>query len=1184
MYKLISKPFFDPSKLRKIFASAPVLEAESASQTIHLTDSPKDMLIQYIATIINDESISCDATKKTVTCPKDTWKVLDKLSVTTLTKIALHANDDNYGPPAKKHIFLKWIDLFKSLQEGHVTGEKFTHKIATTQSNLLEKFISEIINKVVSVKELDSSFQELKEILTTSTPTELSWFFKYTEYISDTFEPRFNFNDMITTFKTFIDEVHKLKVNLPAAKFMMPTYKYNGASFLRDCLFVLQKSSNRQEQAQYLDQLPIRYMQETSIKMGAKIFHRDITSPSRPVTRGTIIEHGCSTEELTYFAACADHRLPLQDYLDYKQQLAKYTFSQQERDSLTQIIALATTTKEQKGSITAFLNWAKQAKETSQLLFNQILKLFFKEPHTTTLDQMSTTLQALTELKEFQDEGIKVDASQAKTISQMLNEIAKVKMQLHHKKFPEKPLDEVIIQFSSQNKTLQFPLSDDELSHITTQYKEMIVIGNSLINLSTDSLTEFVKEIKAKKEKITPQDTLTLLAIARELIKRHFGIYPYNTQMLTILALINHPEKAKGRIAQVGTGEGKSILISMLAAYHGTLSLPVDIITSNDYLAKRDADLFKEFYKDFELTVSHNCTEPPTQSSYNGEIVYGTNTHFEFDYLRDSIWDAQLRRTPVDGIITRRRFGLAIIDEVDNLFLDRANDSARLAIEGTENFSPVYAPIYQFVDQTVKVQSENTESLLPQLKDHLQSCIPPGLLDQLTDKKLLKWLHAAMTAKFRYKAGRDYVKENNEIILVEYKSTGKFSHRSRVSRGVHEMIEAKEGLPPKAESLMATSVSHPIFFNFYERIYAVSGTCGIKEERNEVEEVYGLKSFDAPSHLPKIRIDHPSTFINSNFNSDPFFKAVLIKIKAYQSQGCPLLLLCLSIEQSNQLSQFLISKGIQCKLSNETQSEKEEDIISVAGQPGSITIATNNSGRGTNIILSKESIKAKGLHAMFLFYPNNDRVEIQGRGRAGRQGQPGSSEIIVAADDEFITSLSDSAKKAFAEAQDDITKEKLCQQERQNQQAKISRQRLLHTAKDQVEYQFQSELFTLLTKWFEVVTNKKIQSLFTKKNIYLNNEQLQNLKALLTNKLLENWASFYSSLDELYEETADQLSSNQLLLLLHVSTGQSPESLFIENFKTEAAAEFEKVKADLIQKLKDPEKTLNDLMPPIARY
>jgi preprotein translocase subunit SecA len=1178
-YKVLSNPLLSATKQHFKSSAHHPLDSDTPNEERVIPEdglaSIKQQFLQFLGRLCNDADITYNEERNTVTLPKKLGKVIDKLSEKTLEKLVRLIRNKSMGDHIKKEPLFKWLNLFQELNTKQIPKPIWSFETKTTQTNLLDEFLDKVINPASDLQITDSIFDEVKTLLTTTTPNETAWFLKHIE--GTNFNSQ-NFELSAKSFRKFLHTVRSKIVVLPVPEQIMPKYDSIQDNFLQYCSFALNTASNPQEQAEYLFKLPLSPRISELASKGVKIFHKDILAPPPELTRETVLLNGCLVKDLASFASCQDHRLPLKAYLEYPNQLKQYLFSPNDCIGLTTIVALATTTSQAKGSITAFLNWAHQANKSNRELFEKIILLFSKEKATATLDQLSLAFQAVVELKEYQEHGIQLTDANVSSLSQLVTEIAKLKMQLHQKKFPEKPLEEVIQQFSTQNKTLEFPLSDAELSQVVQKYKEMIEIGNGLIHATTDSLTETITEIKSKKGNITPQDSLTIMAISRELIKRHFGIYPYNTQMLTLIALLNHPETAKGRIAQVGTGEGKSTLIAMLASHEAVLGKPVDIVTSNDYLATRDVELFKRFFADFRLQVSHNCTKEPQQENYSGDIVYGTNTHFEFDYLRDSIWDTRLRFSTQEGILQRRAFGVVIVDEVDNLILDRAQDSARLAIDGDQSQSEIYAPIYTIVDQSQQSKDTDLSYLLPTIKLCLAEMLTQEKLQRISDKKLLSLIEAAQHAKYALRKDRDYVVENNKVKLMEYQSTGKFSENSRLSGGIHEMLEAKEGIPPQSESLMVTAVSHPIFFNLYSKRYAVSGTCGILQERTEVKETYGLESFDVPSHLPKNRTDTPAHFIESPFNSDAFLNEVLTEIKKYQAQGRPLLLLCLSIEHSKHLALFLQRNGIKFKLSNETQDEKEEDIISVAGQPKAITVATNNAGRGTNILLSPDSITAGGLHSLFLFYPNNDRVEIQGRGRAGRQGQPGSSGILVSSNDEFIENMSGQSKTDFKAAKDDAAKREICQIQREIQQSQLSLKRLLHAEKERIEFEFQSEIFRLLQPWFESASVSEIQKFFSTKHLSVPIENAKTIKILLTNKLLQNWAQFFSSLSDIYHETIEEIQSNPMHLVTAMLTNPSLEAAILYRFRAKAVAQFEEVKQELIEKMKNPKELFSQLL------
>lgn len=552
--------------------------------------------------------------------------------------------------------------------------------------------------------------------------------------------------------------------------------------------------------------------------------------------------------------------------------------------------------------------------------------------------------------------------------------------------FPIYDVDTTFKRFETKDSIVQFPLSRQELDNLKIEYDKL-------------SLKTNLEKLQQVSDLETVRNKYHLIPVIIEAIRRQYHIMPYATQIISLLALIHYPVKLKGRIAQIKTGEGKSTIIAMLAAYQGCLGNFVDIVTSSSYLSKRDCEKYKPFFALLGLTVSHISYIHPEQHHFHGQILYGTNTDFEFAFMKQRLYNIQLCYSKkCDGKLEPRTLDVLIADEVDNLFLDTALNSARLAIPSQEDIHWIYAPIFQYVKE---IPAPTVTGLSLYLK-HIESRYHE-ILSKIPNIQLKKWLNSALRALNDMHNGQHYIVKNNDIVIVDYANTGRLNEGCQWQHGLHQMLQVKEGLPVRAETLTASSIAHSTYFNGYRNIFGVTGTMGEDVERNEIQKIYVIDSIDVPTHLPSKR----NKLVDTICDETEQFQKIYDEILAMQKQKRPLLILFKTVKESCHFSEYLLSRSSTLKhqLINETQRTEESYMIMKAGFPCAITIATNTAGRGTDIILSPASIKAGGLHVIFAFFPDNLRVEIQGFGRAGRQGQPGSCCMILKMQDETIQKL-----------------------------------------------------------------------------------------------------------------------------------------------------------------------------------
>lgn len=561
-----------------------------------------------------------------------------------------------------------------------------------------------------------------------------------------------------------------------------------------------------------------------------------------------------------------------------------------------------------------------------------------------------------------------------------------------------------ILKRFSNDSNVKVSLSSEQIDEIGKDFSIIEIYCKTWKSKNLIELIGLVSEITIV-EKLNKESILKLYAIARLAIWKKYSIYLHSTQILTVLGQMLFQ---RGCVVQKKTGEGKSFTTTLLALII-CITNPnesLHIISSSDSLSLRDYENTYDFFKQFGITTSQICINKPSQNSFNARIIFGTATSFEFALMREMLWHEKLFIEEQSN--KKYRFDNIIIDEFDSL-IDTAFVGSRLSCPSDHDISWIYQPIYNFVKNSAfDSKNSNPREQIQKLRLFLNNYANGRFIDklsQLSDKKLAKWFKSAEIAYLTKKENEHYIivtkKEEGEkdkklVEIVDDEHTGKVLHGMRWSDGIHEFTEVKHNLIPQIESLTPISLSHGILCKNYKKIYGLTGTIGSKEEREIIEKLYKVKTFDVPTYKPMIREDFPVRLFKNNVEH---IQAIVDIIKSYRSKRRPILVLCPTIKRTNQLGDILNSYSIPHEILNEVQDKQEQEILSYAGAPGRITIATNNAGRGTDIKLEEESINNGGLHVLITFFPSTERVEMQARGRAGRQGQPGSSEIVVSIED-----------------------------------------------------------------------------------------------------------------------------------------------------------------------------------------
>ncbi|WP_213974796.1 preprotein translocase subunit SecA [Tepidanaerobacter acetatoxydans] len=511
-------------------------------------------------------------------------------------------------------------------------------------------------------------------------------------------------------------------------------------------------------------------------------------------------------------------------------------------------------------------------------------------------------------------------------------------------------------------------LSDSELRSKTDEFKERLSDGETLDDILPEAF-----------------------AVVREASRRTLNMRPFDVQVMGGIVL------HQGRIAEMKTGEGKTLVATMPVYLNALTGQGVHIVTVNDYLAKRDSEWMGKIYNFLGLEVGlivHDLDFEERKKAYNADITYGTNNEFGFDYLRDNM-------VLYKEHMVQRPLNYAIVDEVDSILIDEARTP--LIISGqAEESTDIYYKFARFVPRLVPDEDytvdEKAHSVMPTEKGIKKAESFLGI-ENLYDEENMELLHhlqQALKAHALMKLDRDYVVKDGQVIIVD-EFTGRLMFGRRYSDGLHQAIEAKEGVKVENESKTLATITFQNYFRMYKKLAGMTGTAVTEEE--EFRGIYGLDVVVIPTNKPMIRTDYPDAVYKTEKGK---FSAVVEEIQECHREGRPVLVGTISIEKSELLSSMLKRKGIPHQVLNAKYHEKEAQIIAQAGQKGAVTIATNMAGRGTDIVLGEGVAELGGLHIIGTERHESRRIDNQLRGRSGRQGDPGSSRFYISLEDDLM--------------------------------------------------------------------------------------------------------------------------------------------------------------------------------------
>jgi preprotein translocase subunit SecA len=480
-------------------------------------------------------------------------------------------------------------------------------------------------------------------------------------------------------------------------------------------------------------------------------------------------------------------------------------------------------------------------------------------------------------------------------------------------------------------------------------------------------------------------------AVVREAAKRVMGLRHFDVQLMG--GCILH----RGKIAEMRTGEGKTLVATLPAYLNALEGKGVHVVTVNDYLARRDSEDMGRVYRFLGLSVgliTHEMDYPARKAAYAADITYGTNNEFGFDYLRDNMVIS------LDQMV-QRPLHYAIVDEVDSILIDEARTPLIISGPGAQSTS-----LYQVMADVAAKLKEGDYTV-----DEKQKTVAPTETGIAKTEKLLgvsnmydgengvdysHQLMAALKAKALMHRDRDYVVKDGEVIIVD-EFTGRLMFGRRYSEGLHQAIEAKEHVKVERESQTLATITFQNYFRMYDKLSGMTGTA--KTEEQEFQKIYGLDVVVVPTNKPNIRIDYPDVIYKTRRAK---YRAVANAIEELHKKGRPVLVGTTSIQQSEELSELLKKRGIEHNVLNAKFHEKEAEIVADAGQMGAVTIATNMAGRGTDIVLGDGVAELGGLHIIGTERHESRRIDNQLRGRCARQGDPGSTRFYLSLEDDLM--------------------------------------------------------------------------------------------------------------------------------------------------------------------------------------
>ena len=698
--------------------------------------------------------------------------------------------------------------------------------------------------------------------------------------------------------------------------------------------------------------------------------------------------------------------------------------------------------------------------------------------------------------------------------------------------------------------------NDDEIKDLYKIVDRINLLEENYINLSDQDLREQTNKLREKYKTTNSLDSILeeAFALVRETSKRCLGMRHFDVQMIGGICL------HQGKIAEMRTGEGKT-LIATLAAFLNTLSgNSVHVVTVNDYLAKRDAEWMGKIYKFLGLSVGciqnsgslileknddsndYNLIEVPRPEAYKSDIIYGTNNEFGFDYLRDNM--AQEKNEKVQKNLT-----FAIVDEVDNILIDEARTP--LIISGPapdktqdyKRFSNIASKLKLEEDYQIDAKRQSI-ALTEKGIDKVEKQLSVENLYSEENQIYSHLLENSIKAENFYIKNQQYVVRDSEIIIVD-EFTGRLMEGRRYSDGLHQALEAKESVSINRESVTYATITLQNYFRLYEKLSGMTGTAATEAE--EFKKIYELEVLEIPTNKPSLRDDLADQIY---MTEEAKWRAVSNKIKDLNHQGSPVLVGTTTIEKSEYLSKLLKSNGIKCNVLNAKQHESEASIISQAGAPFSVTVSTNMAGRGTDIILggNPDNYKSKnewksnhdkvinsgGLYVIGTERHESRRIDNQLRGRSGRQGDPGTTQFYISTEDSLVKRFGGdrikSAMSAFNWDENEAVENKMISRSIESAQSKVEAYHF-EIRKTLVDYD------DVMNTQRDVIYKLRDKGLFG-----------DNLDDDIHNYLEEEVESFFEN----YDELDDQDNINKIFFLRNLFPEEYTSNINLDDLNKES--------------------------------
>ena len=642
--------------------------------------------------------------------------------------------------------------------------------------------------------------------------------------------------------------------------------------------------------------------------------------------------------------------------------------------------------------------------------------------------------------------------------------------------------------------------NENEIRRMEEYVERINSLEPAMQKLSDASLSAKTVEFRQRLENGEAIDTLLpeAFAVVREASVRTTGMRHFDVQLLGGVTL------HEGKIAEMKTGEGKTLVATLPVYLNALEGKGVHLVTVNDYLAKRDSEWMGKIYNFLGLSVgliSHGLDFDERKAAYAADITYGTNNEFGFDYLRDNmvIYADQMVQRPLN---------YAIVDEVDSILIDEARTPLIISGPGEKS-----TDLYYVLAKIVPKLKEGEDYTVDE-KMHTVAPTEAGVakaekalnvrnLYENENMELSHHFNQALRAHALMHRDRDYVVKDGEVIIVD-EFTGRLMFGRRYSDGLHQAIEAKEGVKIERESQTLAPITFQNYFRMYKKLAGMTGTA--KTEEQEFRKIYGLDVIVIPTHRPMVRTDHPDVIYKTKRGK---YKAAVAEIAELHAKGQPVLVGTTSIAQSEDLSAMLKRQGIPHNVLNAKFHEMEAQIISQAGQRSAVTIATNMAGRGTDIVLGEGVPELGGLHIIGTERHESRRIDNQLRGRSGRQGDPGSSRFYLSLEDDLmrlfgaenISSLMDK----LGMEEDEPIEHSLITRSIEQAQKKVEAQHF-NTRKNVLEY--------------DDVMNQQREVIYGQRRQILHGENLRENIFFMIEKLIDHGMELYAN-EKTHEEEWD---------------------------------------------------------------